>query len=168
MREFTVMHGPELTPETGPHQIVRGEAVVIDLGKRGVLFATISSDDEYLVFNTFPEGAGGLTREGARYYENLRAKAEVVPVNYPLLVAFKDINDPKTVTVAYKPITKVKDAPGYQYEVVGVEDYLPELFGTGVSLKNITIEMTDENITKKVAKYLKQLHAVGPYQFVKE
>lgn len=132
---------------------VVGEAVVVDLGERGVLFAIMGVDDYWQFENAFPTS---LTwRDRFFYYKNLKnVKTEVAPVNYPRLLAFKDINDPKSVTIAYKPITKVKDALGYQYEVVGVEDNMAELFGSGVSLKNIEIETTNEALTRRVERYL--------------
>ncbi len=147
VREVTIMQQPEVTPESRPHVSVKGEAVVVDLGKRGVLFATIGTNDEYIVFQTFRK-EGAITREGARYYENLKAQAEVAPINYPLLVAFKDINDPKTVTVAYKPIIVDDERPGMRFVVSGVEDNMAELFGQNVRLKNIVLEMTDDPVTQ--------------------
>ncbi len=160
VREVIVKQTPRIFPEAGVTTIVRGEAVSVDLGKRGVLFALLGSDDEFLVLRTFDSGLG-LTRQGARYYEQLQAKAEVAPIYYPPLVAFRDISDPKSVTVAYKPVIKLKDAPGYQYEVAGVEDHMSELFGPGVSLQNITIEMTNELVTWGIETALPWLESNG-------
>ena len=154
VREARIYQQPEVG-DNGPWTNVFGEAVVVDLGARGVLFATLDTDDHYLVFRTFSEGPPGLTRKGARYYEQLRAKAVVDPLNYPLLVAFKDIKDPKTITVAYKPLKqRDNNKPGIQYKIVGVEDNMAELFGNGVRLKDITIEMTKVQITRNVIEYL--------------
>lgn len=153
VREFTATQQPEL-PHSGPIQILRGEAVVVDLGKRGVLFSPIGSDDEFLVFKTFPVELA-MRPSGMRYYERLEAKAEMALINYPALVAFKDIQNPKTVTLAYKPvIAEIREDSGLKNKVVGVEDHMSELFGEGVKLKNITIEMTDEEVTWGVEKYL--------------
>jgi hypothetical protein len=155
VREFTVVQQPEIG-DSGPGNSVRGEAVVVDLGARGVLFALIDMDDEYMVFRTFPSEQGGLTRAGARYYERLEAKATLDPANYPKLVAFKDINDPGTV---YEPFRVIfGDASQSSIErnkVQRVEDNLAATFGEGVRLKNITIEMTDEPVTDaKVEKHM--------------
>lgn len=151
VREVTIFQQPKVG-DSGPGSFARGEAVAVDLGKRGVLFALIYFDDKYLVFRTF-DGPGGLTRKGARYYEQLKAKATLAPINYPLLVAFKDINDPKTVAVAYKPVTE-ETGNGLERRVIGAEDHMAELFGPGVRLKDITIEMTDEPVTWGIGKIL--------------
>lgn len=179
VREVVIMQQPEPTPESRPHVSVKGEAVVVDLGKRGVLFATIGTNDEYIVFQTFRK-EGAITREGARYYENLEAKAEVAPINYPLLVGFKDINDPKTVKVAYKPIIADHDRPGMGFVVKSIEDNMAELYGQGVRLKNIMIEMTDEptsegainiyinkNFQEKLGNWMRSMDISERGEFVK-
>lgn len=159
VREARIYQQPEVG-DSRPWTNVFGEAVVVDLGKRGVLFATLDTDDHELVFSTFSEGRPSLTREGARYYEQLKAKAVVDPLNYPLLVAFKDIKDPKTITVAYKPIKQLdNNKPGMQYKIVGVEDNMAELFGNGVRMKNITLEMTQESVTWNVRQFLPWLNS---------
>ena len=49
----------------------RGEAVVVDLGERGVLFALIDSGSEQELFRSFPSPDGGPTTfEGIKYYAN--------------------------------------------------------------------------------------------------
>lgn len=153
VREFVVTQQPEL-PHSGPIQTLRGEAVVVDLGKRGVLFSPIGADDEFLVFKTFPVELA-MRPSGMRYYERLKAKAEMTIINYPLLVAFKDIKTPATVTLAYRPIiAEVREDTGLKQKVIDVEDHLPELFGEGVKLKSIEIEMTDEDVTWGIERYL--------------
>lgn len=154
VREARIYQQPEVG-ESGPWVNVWGEAVVVDLGARGVLFAVMGNDDYRLVFRTFPTELGGLTRQGARHYERLEAKAVVDPLYFPLLVAFKDIEDPKTVTVAYKPILeRDTDKPGMQFKVVSAEDNMEKLFGKGVRLKDITLEMTTEPVTWGIENYL--------------
>lgn len=153
VREFKVQQQPRLLPEVGPLNYVRGEAVAVDLGERGTLFALIDADDEYLVFNTFPTDKGGLRPEGMRYYEGLQAESVLAPRNYPLLVAFKDANDPKSIALAYRPILeRDPKKPGRPLQVTGVEDNMSELFGAGVRLKDIIIEMTREPVTWDIKK----------------
>lgn len=117
-----------------------GEAVVVDLGARGKLFALLDGDDAYrVVFNAFPfEGAN--TPEGIKYYSHLKnAKASLVEKNnIPTMVTFKDLKDPKTVMAVDRA------------NLAGV-------FGTGVKLKDVTIEMTDEPVTWKIDTYLSWL-----------
>ncbi|WP_447971531.1 hypothetical protein [Nitrospira sp. M1] len=60
---------------------------------------------------------------------SLRLKREVLPEYYPLLVTFTDIHDPTTVK-------KVES------------DDLTAMFGPGVTLKRITLEITDEPVTE--------------------
>jgi hypothetical protein len=119
---------------------VRGEAVAIDLGDRGMLFSLLRSEEisEYamdIVFNAFPRPgpngptrSGGLTAEGIAYYSSLEAKAELSNDQLPMLVRFRDINDQKSVELV-RP------------------DELFRFFGEGVSLHRVTIEMTDDDVT---------------------
>ena len=63
--------------------------------------------------------------------------------NYPYFVRFKDIKDPKSV------------------EQVD-PDNLAKSFGTGVKLKSLTVQMTDEPVTVGIEKRLGWLGSVGP------
>lgn len=121
---------------------VKGEAVVIDLGKRGVLFSIIKGDDYRHTFKAFPYSRGGTTPEGVEYYSHLKnAKAEL-PNNLFQLVRFKDLKDPASVLVVDP-------------------DDLPASFGEGVALRNVIIEMTDDQITSGgVNKYLPWLNTL--------
>jgi|CXWL01.1.fsa_nt_gi hypothetical protein len=122
------------------HAGVIGEAVVVDLGRNGVLFALLRSrqhsvDYGYnIIFNEFPHD-GGTTSGGIRYYRSLKAKKELAFDKLPLLVRFRDINAPKTV------------------EEVDPNN-LEATFGKGVKLVSATLEMTDEEVTTGVDKQL--------------
>lgn len=115
------------------HAAVKGEAVVVDLGQRGVLFALlkgsggIKGDALYMVFNEFPY-EGALTSSGIMHYRSLEAKKELTFDNLPMMVRFRDINNPKSV------------------ELVDPND-LEKSFGKGVKLVSATLEMTDEKVT---------------------
>lgn len=160
VREAKIYQQPEVG-DSGPWVNVSGEAVAIDLGERGVVFAVMGKNDYILVYNTFPEGPPILTRKGARYYQQLRAKAIVELTYYPLLVAFQNIDDPKTIKVAYRPILERKfDNPGYVYKAVSAEDNMEKIFGKGVKLQSITVEMTEEDTTWKIEKHLPWLELV--------
>ena len=123
------------------HASVKGEAVVVDLGERGVLFALLKGKDnnDYgynIIFSEFPSGVrGGTTPEGIKFYSNLKAKKDLDFDKIPMLVRFRDINDPKTV------------------ELVDPND-LEKTFGKGVKLVSATLEMTDEGVTSGVKKYM--------------
>jgi hypothetical protein len=139
---------------------IKGEAVVVDLGKRGTLFALISdtSDDEF--YQVFPVPGGGPTSAaGIRYYDGLKAGTKGVLDSsrypgYPQFVTFKDMNDPKSVTLVY----------GGRFDaatqtVVPVNDF-EAIFGKGVKLKGIRIEATDEPVTWQIEKVLGWLEKV--------
>jgi hypothetical protein len=112
---------------------VRGEAVAVDLGDRGVLFALMNKGAQvdygiYIVFEAFPwqHGIGNAFRPEARaYYSALLGKADLSFGKLPTLVRFRDINDPKTV------------------ELVDPND-LAKSFGAGVRLKSASIEMVNK------------------------
>lgn len=87
-----------------------------------------------IIFNEFPHD-GGTTSGGIRYYRSLKAKKELAFDNLPLLVRFRDINDPKTV------------------EEVDPKN-LEASFGKGIKLVSATLQMTDEEVTTGVDKWL--------------
>ena len=131
VREVRAARQPAITPESGSSRIgYVGEAVVVDLGTRGVLFALLNKDASVdygyrIVFHLFPYEHGGTTELGISYYSHLRAKTEVPLSKLPTLVRFRDLNDPKTV------------------ELVDPAD-LGKSFGAGVRLKAASIELVDQ------------------------
>ncbi|MDD3020685.1 MAG: hypothetical protein PHX61_06860 [Alphaproteobacteria bacterium] len=142
----------------------KGEAVAVDLGQRGMLFSIIPTDSYLIVFNIFPGPHGGLTPEGAEYYSQLKnAKAEMGHNGYimgqiPTMVTFEDINDPKTVQLAYSVAAiSVPNQAAWDFKTT---DNLEKLFGKGVHLKNVTVEMTDEPVTWGIEKILQWLGKV--------
>ena len=136
---------------------VAGEAVVVDLGKRGVLFALLKGyprGEDYaksIVFTAFP-GPPGLTEKGIAYYSRLKDEKKVLePALYPMLITFTDRNDPKTVTEVLE-MKRSGSSPRAPY-IIG-SDRFGALFGEGVSLKEITIEMTNEPVTVGIERWL--------------
>jgi hypothetical protein len=134
--------GLQLNPEGARTIFVRGEAVAVDLGARGALFALLCSrrwvDAQYMVFEAFPwpKGPGGEgTREASWYYHALQAKRELPTELLPMLVRFRDINDPKTV------------------EEIDPNN-LAASFGPGVRLQKATIEMTKDAVTNGIEDIL--------------
>ena len=135
VREVTVTSASKLDVDMTGHAYVSGEAVAVDLGQRGVLFALMNRGAQvdngiYIVIEAFPwsKGIGNVYYPDARaYYDKLRAKTDVPLSKLPTLVRFRDINDPKTV------------------ELVDPND-LAKGFGAGVALKSATIEMVDDGI----------------------
>ena len=140
-------------PESVNPPKFKGEAVVVDLGKRGVVFATLPTDPYWMFLNTFPVKNATAT-EGIKYYNSLPIglKKDLAPKDYPPFVMFKDISDPKSVTLV----------KGHRFDVEK-QDHIPvdefeALFGPGVRLKSITLEITDDPVTwGKVDAHLKWL-----------
>lgn len=145
-------HEINLPQATHPAKVV-GEAVVVDLGKHGKLLALMNGyaygpdHANTILYKIFPSGSGGNSAEGIRFYRDLKAGPKAMtPGQYPVLVMFKDINDPKTVT-SVMDIEKDVSKGWHQAEYIVKADRFEELFGKGVRLKEITMEMTEEPVT---------------------
>lgn len=148
----------------GGNEFAKGEAVVIDLGERGQVFALLNTYSHgsdgwrYIVFEAFPppKGIAPLDSAGIKYYANLAPKGPVplgVP-QYPVFVRFRDPKDPKSVE-NLMDIGRCPGTRGYPVKRCLKEDRLSEAFGVGVELKSISIEMTEEPVTiGAVVKYL--------------
>lgn len=114
---------------------VQGEAVMVDLGGGRYLFALMggSNNDKYmtrLVMNVFLDMFGRSSVKGTyQHIQDLQEPLTVPQKLYPLLITFTNIDDPKTVTQ------------------VDPQD-LTASFGEGHSLKNITLEITDDHVTR--------------------
>jgi hypothetical protein len=112
-----------------------GEAVIVELAPNKYLFAPTDERLITLVLKVFidPYAAASPKKEQANQVEAMRAKKTLAADDYPKLVTFTDINDPKSV--------KLVDAAN-----------LAATFGTGYRLKSITLEITDEPETKGKAE----------------
>ncbi|MEM6810854.1 MAG: hypothetical protein AAF549_00120 [Pseudomonadota bacterium] len=144
---------------------VAGEAVVVDLKERGLLFALISSSSDIGFYSTFPFPDGAPeTPEGYAYYQSLPIGTKaVMPLSSrtPRLVTFKDMDDPMSVELVYargscqrdkSTSDECKADPKGSYTQT---DRFEELFGQGVKLKEITMEITDQEIEwGRVDQYL--------------
>jgi len=135
---LNVSYGPALLPEIKPIQSrQRGEAVVLEVRAGEYLFALLVPADamvsRYYIGELFGEAtaftrAHFLRRLPAKL-QTMRASQELPKKLYPLLVSFDDIADPKTV------------------RRVDPDD-LAASFGAGVALQSISLEITDEKVTK--------------------
>lgn len=139
-----------------------GEAVVVDLGRRGVLFALLGNDGSdwaggamNLVTPTPPHADGqdpysewhaailknhGLKvlpppRPGSREPGPHPSAGQGETSTYPTFVRFRRLSDPKTV------------------EIVDV-DHMSAAFGPGVTLNRITVELTEDPVSKGITKYI--------------
>lgn len=139
-----------ITGGTGSGARLRGEAVAVDLPGGKNIFALLqmarrtSSDDDLgmMSLRALDPAFNRNTVESAKRIvsrEGIRSPAIVAPEDYPMLVTFTDIADPKSVA-------RVEP------------DNLTAAFGPGVRLKRITVQVTDDEVTKGIEKRL-------PYAF---
>lgn len=131
-------------PEAGNPATERGEAVVVDLGERGKLFALINWNSEQELYYAFPynDNRGGQTSyNGVVFYNSIPVGAKATLTKYiPKMVTFKDPADPQSVALVYD----------WQHDKI--IDNFEAVFGQGVRLKEVTIERTDEPVTRKLDK----------------
>lgn len=123
----------------------QGDATVVDLGTRGLLFCLLTGDPKrslsardptYLVSGTLPDQ--DRTGRVTSFYDSMirhRPKADVPLAKLPMLVRFRDITDPKTV------------------ERVDPNN-LAASFGSGVRIVRVAIEITDAPLTTGIENSL--------------
>lgn len=160
VREALILHR-ELAGSKGTVDLyrMRGEAIVVDLGKRGVLFAVTDMNEE----------PGDIFRI-------LKDKQKNEPVtmtleqlrHYSRFVSFKDLNNPETIQRAAR--LKIEGGQpagpntdiwmGGQVKGVNLDE---NIFGKGVIFKSVTVALTDEPITTGIEKWLPWLpQKTGP------
>ena len=135
-------------------RLVRGEAVAVDLPDGRTLFALLRSDNNVEWAAYVMQALAPRTR-GERFEQQLdnmlvlkgeKALPRMFPPvghleersAYPMLVNFGDTDDPTTV------------------ELID-PDNLTATFGEGVSLKRITVQITEEPVTAGIGQRLKWL-----------
>ena len=145
VREVTVMYTPPYAPGAKPYRkrTGKGEAVVVDLGEKGKVFAVNKWQAARIFYDIFPVSFPAESIEGLEYYSQLKDKKVVLDEkHYPPMVMFEDLNDQMTVKRVYgRTRTTVND----QFE---------ERFGKGYGIKQVIIETTDEEVTWKVAEII--------------
>jgi hypothetical protein len=165
VREVHAYTYPQLLSTTMGHVYVRkGEAVVVDLGKRGVLFALIDGDYGWrIVYDAFPfpgSTPAETTGKTVRYYRSLKnVKATLDPKQYPNFVRFRSLDDPKTIENIRRPDMNMSEIQQEdpRRPIIDFES----AFGSGVNLKEVTIEMTDDPVTQGIEKYLPWVPTIG-------
>ena len=154
VREIRVEKGLNLLPEMGASIELTGEAVVVDLGKRGILFGLIDGDRASdIVFDAFPlKDVAPLSAEGIRYYSALKnAKVVLQPEKYPTFVKFRELNDPKSVEEVQ---SKIRAGLNQSQNLPPPASSIEKAFGEGVAIKQVTIEMIEDSPKKTVGKFL--------------
>jgi len=144
VREASRYTEPSILPDQGGtmYNITKGEAVVVDLGQRGVLFALLGGEVEARTVFKAVTGTSNIA-------------VELASSQYPKLVNFKDRSDPKTIEVVLETEPCADPKTGIPHSTTCVKnDRFGEIYSEGVSLKSITVETTDEPVTKDiVAKF---------------
>lgn len=148
---------------------VIGEGVVVDLGDRGKLFSMMNIDgSSKILFEAFaegrPPGKALFEKEYAAVYNNIGDKQRKVSPTmfyFPDFVMFKDPEDPKSI----EPVL-IRKLDGYEAQMKKkvVTDRFEELFGLGVALKEVTIQLSDEEITQKIESHLPPFGQETGYQ----
>ncbi len=131
--EMSVFGHPDIPLVHGNRDLdMQGEAVVVELPKSHYLFALLTYN-AFLASKVFKDSLGEAMSESGEAWASaiseLRKTGNIAPKDYPLLVTFMDINDSTTVK---------KVDP----------NNLATTLGPGVSLKRITLEITDEPVTE--------------------
>ena len=157
---------PKILPDVNPCPafVAAGDAVIVNLGKRGMLFGLMrdwmGSDYGYhLVQEVFPapNGAFPLSAANVRYYRSLKTEKVVLrSEQYPDFVYFRYPKDPKTVESVYRAVPY--DAYNAKGNYIGrrfhIIDNMEQIFGKGVKIIQVTIQITHEPVTRGIEKIL--------------
>ena len=143
-------------PDVGNPASIKGEAVVVDLGKRGIVFALLSDQSwQNGLYQAFPTKGPSSNKGILHYKKTLKPGMKGTWEEWrPRFVMFKDIKDPKSVTMVYSQ-SYSREAKAYL-----AEDHFTELLGEGVELKQIIVEITNEPVTWAIEKILPWLPEV--------
>jgi hypothetical protein len=120
----------------GSRASARGEAVFVDLPDGQTLFALTAAADhaDWLALaaaHAVGDQIPAENRGKADYFEKHKPSGILGPEHYPILVRFRNIRDPATI------------------EFVRPENF-EAIFGFGVRLIRITLQISDEDITEKI------------------
>lgn len=134
--EVTYSKQPQIASQPELSIGYRGEAVALDLGSRGLLFALLKagsdsrSGPEWIALRAFNLPGGSFPRpveEGVKQVRSLSGKRELPLGSLPLLVRFRNISDPMTVE-RVNPLN------------------IAERFGDGARLVRATLEIVPTGI----------------------
>lgn len=144
-----------LPDQGGTFYSIAGEAVVVDLKQRGMLFALMRNYDvdyaHYVALDSFPLKEN--TAPGTKVTLDL--------LHYPMFVAFRDSADPRTIE---EVLETGPETPGKAHSPLKIiADHFAEIYGAGVSLKDVTIEVTQDDVTWGIEEKLPWLKNVQNY-----
>lgn len=133
--------------ESGNPAKISGEAVVVDLEERGVVFAILSNQSwKNALYSAFSPIDKTIPKTDIAIGNVAELKE-----NFPTIVTFSDMDDPKTIQVVYSQPT------GWGAKKEDLLDNFEDIFGEGVKLKRIMVEITDAPVTWLVKKHLRWL-----------
>ena len=154
IREISFHTELRILPQQGGtyYAVSKGEAVAIDLGDKGKVFAIM-------------RGGWGGVDYGHRIAldalrldigQNANTKAVLKPEQYPTFIWFRDIRDPTSAVNAFH--VEFYDTRDQKQNFLGrksrIENRFEELFGNGVRIKEVTVEATDAPVTWGVSEVL--------------
>jgi hypothetical protein len=125
---------------------IRGEAVAVDLGARGILFVLLQGRNSptqigglampaLLPRRPDPRGTAEALGNNITVLKRVRGAAPVPSQDYPTLMRFGDIRNPASA-IEVDPTN------------------LAASFGTGVRLRRMTAEITEDNVTSEIEERL--------------
>lgn len=130
---------------------VKGDAVPVDLGKAGIVFALMHGNKigegwpDSVAHRAFASELGTVGMRNTDALDKLEeltgAQSVLAVEDYPMLVRFRDIKDPRSV------------------ELVTPED-ISAGFGSGIKIRRITMRITDDPVTKGIESTLPWLNQI--------
>lgn len=155
-------------PLPGPHIQLSavGEAAVIDLGQRGLLFALPRGDpdldwaSQVYTYLTPPPPKGLSTSEVASYSVDA-ARNSKTPIKLP---RYFTTSDPSLIPSGYPLLVRFQDPSDYRTLERVDPDNLAATFGTRVRLRKMTVQITQDDRERRVIRYLPWLPDIkGPF-----
>ncbi len=140
------------------------EAVVVDLGERGKVISLLPDHQKRIaLYQAFPFSKEPINHEGIDFYKSLKLGEKVeLKDSFLKVVTFEDPKDPKSIKLVYL----------FEEYSNGLkqEDNFEEIFGAGVHLKSMTVEITDESAsTGEIDRYMPPLtHDTGYWEWRKK
>lgn len=124
-----------------------GEAVVIDLGEKGFVFALIKDTSWMELLDSYPyHFEGDAYQDKIDFYQNI-PKAQSKNIEnlrlWPTMVWFKDISDPKSVKLVYSTVRENTPYGGAYIK----QDMSEKTLGHGYAVKSVVIELTHADVT---------------------
>ncbi len=153
-------------PGPGIRRDAVGEAAVIDLGRRGLLFALPRGDQfhdwagQVYAYLT-PQPARGLSASEVAASSVKAARDSKAPI---ILPRYLNTQDARLVLSGYPLLVRFRDPSDYRTLERVDPDNLAESFGSGVKLRRMTVQITQDYPERRVIRYLPWLPNIkGPF-----